>query len=75
MVPSKLQGIFAIGRPVIFVESEGCAMARWINESGGGSVVPPGDLPALENALHEALSIPKREVKGRNARDYGEHHF
>jgi glycosyltransferase involved in cell wall biosynthesis len=75
MVPSKLQGIFAIGRPVIFVGSEGCAMAKWINESGGGWVVPPGDLPALENALHEALSFPMREAKGRNARDYAEHHF
>ena len=40
-----------------------------------GRVVPPGDLPALGNALHEVLSFPMREAKRRNARDYGEHYF
>jgi len=75
MVPSKLQGIFAIGRPVIFVGSEEGAMGRWITESGGGWVVPPGDLKSLESALAEALIREKRLEKGRKARAYAERHF
>jgi len=75
MVPSKLQGIFAIGRPVIFVGSGDCAMGGWIKESGGGWVVPPEDLPSLEQALHESLILKNREEKGRNAREYAERHF
>ena len=75
MVPSKLQGIFAIGRPVIFVGSEDCAMGSWIRESNGGWVVPPEDLESLEKALHESLIVKNREEKGRNARKYAERHF
>lgn len=67
MVSSKLQGIFTIGRPFILVGYEGCAMGEW--------VVPPGDLQALEKALHESLILKNRKEKNRDARDYGEHHF
>jgi colanic acid biosynthesis glycosyl transferase WcaI len=75
MVPSKLQGIFAIGRPVIFIGSEDCAIGSWIQESDGGWVVPPRDLQALEKALHESLILKNREEKGRNAQDYAKRHF
>ena len=35
MIPSKLQGIFAEGRPAIFVGAAESSIARWVIESGG----------------------------------------
>ena len=75
MVPSKLQGIFAIGRPVIFVGSADCAMVSWIQECDGGWVVPPSDHEALKNALNESLDVRIREEKGRNAKNFSNLHF
>ena len=37
--------------------------------------MPPGNLQALEKALHESLILKNREEKIRDTRDYGEHHF
>ena len=75
MVPSKLQGIFSIGRPVIFVGSETCAMGAWILESGGGWVVSPDDADGMGTALAEASDFVIRDRKGRAARDFAEEHF
>jgi colanic acid biosynthesis glycosyl transferase WcaI len=75
MVPSKLQGIFAIGRPVIFVGSETSSMARWIHESGGGWVIPPNDGEALLAALREARHEPVRSARGRAALQFATGHF
>jgi len=75
MVPSKLQGIFAIGRPVIFVGSESSSMARWIQESGGGWVIPPDDSAALQEALRQALDGSTRAAMGRAAFDFATEHF
>lgn len=75
MVPSKLQGIFTIGRPVIFVGSKTSSMARWILESGGGWVIAPGDHVSLEQALHEALDDSVRIEKGRAASRFAAQHF
>jgi len=36
MVPSKIQGSFAAGRPVLFVGPADSSPAIWIRESGGG---------------------------------------
>ncbi len=44
MVPSKLQGAFALGRPVIFVGGRRNEAAAWIAESGGGWAVDEGDV-------------------------------
>ena len=67
MVPSKLQGIFAAGRPVIFTGSPTCSLGRWILESGGGWVVAPGDIHGHLMALREALDIGERQRRGRAA--------
>jgi colanic acid biosynthesis glycosyl transferase WcaI len=75
MVPSKLQGIFAIGRPVIFVGSETCAMGAWILESGGGWVVPPDDPEALLEVLKEARVPEIRDQKGECAFNFAERCF
>ena len=67
MVPSKLQGIFASGRPVLLVGSRTSAMGRWVLESGAGWVVPPGDCSAIRTALKEAADVQIRLAKGRAA--------
>ena len=64
MVPSKLQGIFAVGRPVIFIGSEDCAIGQWIKESGGGWVVAPGDVDGLGQVLREAGKENERKIRG-----------
>ena len=75
MVPSKLQGIFSIGRPVIFVGSEDCAMGTWIQESDGGWVVAPGDINSLKRVINESRVSRVRKEKGRNAQKYAQLHF
>lgn len=75
MVPSKLQGIFAIGRPVLFIGSASCSMGQWIQQSGGGWVVEPGDLTGLRLALEEARDPRIRESKGEAARVFAFWYF
>ena len=75
MVPSKLQGIFAAGRPVIFIGSADSSIGRWVNESGGGWVVPAGDAAGLLAALGEARDPEIRLQRGQSARTFAETHF
>lgn len=75
MVPSKLQGIFAVGKPVIFVGSASCSIGRWILESGGGWVVAPNDPGQLRDALDEARDETLRQEKGSKALAYSRRHF
>jgi hypothetical protein len=75
MVPSKLQGIFAAARPVVFIGSADSSIGRWVTESGGGWVVPPGDGPGLEAALAEASQPELRASRGRAARNFALRHF
>ena len=75
MVPSKLQGIFAVGRPVIFIGSADSSIGRWVTESGGGWVVPAGDVDGLLTALDEARQPEIRLTRGRAAEVYARSHF
>ena len=75
MVPSKLQGIFAAGRPVIFIGSATSSTGQWIHESGAGWIVAPGDNGALAAAIKEATDPGERQRKGRLASDYAACHF
>ncbi len=75
MVSSKIQGIFAVGRPVIFVGDRRNSLANWINESGGGWVVAPDNIDALVTAVHEATSWAERERRSHAARAYAEQRF
>lgn len=75
MVPSKLQGIFAIGRPVLFVGSTTCSMGQWILQSGGGWVVEPGNASAMREALEEVRDPRIRATKGEAARIYSFWYF
>lgn len=75
MLPSKVQGIFAVGRPVILVGGDDNSAARWIRESGGGWVVAPGDAAGLERALEEARVPLERERRGAAALAYAAGRF
>lgn len=75
MVPSKLQGIFAAGRPVLFTGSQTSSIGRWIIESGAGWVCPPGDVESHLAAMNEALDPETRARMGAAARGYASRHF
>lgn len=75
MVPSKLQGIFAVGRPVVFIGSAGSSIGRWVRESDGGWVVEPGDVEGLRGALLQAQDVGVRRAKGAAAKAFAELHF
>lgn len=71
LVPSKMYGALACGRPVFFVGPSGCEVARAIREEGIGWAGRPGDAEGLATAIekaseirgeHEALSSRAREV-------------
>ena len=67
MVPSKLQGIFAVGRPVILIGSKDSSIGQWVTESGGGWIVPPGDPEGLATAIRAAGHDEERIKRGRAA--------
>jgi len=75
MLPSKLQGIFAAARPVIFIGDEQSSLARWIHESGGGWVVDPGDVDGLVAAIDEARMPRERMLRGRAAKAFSMRYF
>lgn len=53
MVPSKLYGVLAAGRPAIFVGPPTAEAALTVNELGCGVVVPPGDVDGLVRTIVE----------------------
>jgi colanic acid biosynthesis glycosyl transferase WcaI len=75
MVPSKLQNGFAVARPVLFVGAEATDVAAWIRESGGGWVIPPGNVDALIAAISEARDPVRRRQRGAAALEYARAHF
>lgn len=75
MVPSKIQGIFAIGRPVIFVGSRTCSIGRWIVDSGGGWVIEPGRSEDLLRAIQESGDPKERMKRGQAALEFAKQHF
>jgi colanic acid biosynthesis glycosyl transferase WcaI len=75
MAPSKLQAAFAVGRPVIFVGGRDNEAAAWIEESGGGWVVPEGDLDALLSAVESAADPAERSRRGQTALEFARARF
>ena len=60
--PSKLYGILAVARPVVFVGSPQCALAKSIRQRGAGLVISPGDPAALAAALRELRTDADRRT-------------
>ncbi len=76
LVPSKLYGALASGRPVFFVGPERCEVSRVVQAHGVGWCGQPGAVDDLVVALREAAAAPARTAEtGRRARRVFEEHF
>jgi glycosyltransferase involved in cell wall biosynthesis len=72
-VPSKLYGIMAAGRPIIFVGPEQSESALLIQEAQCGTVINPGDVAGAVGALlHSYRRRNDPNSQGNAAREYFE---
>ncbi|HYE03187.1 MAG TPA: glycosyltransferase family 4 protein [Phycisphaerales bacterium] len=67
MVPCKLFGIMAAGRPCVFIGSPSSELARVLAEHGAGLTVRQGDVEALVGAIVALAGDPARAA-GMGAR-------
>ncbi len=66
VVPGKLYGALATGRPAVFIGPDRCESADTIRQAGAGLTVPLGDVDALVDALVGLAGDPGRaEAMGR----------
>jgi colanic acid biosynthesis glycosyl transferase WcaI len=73
VLPSKLSGMLASGRPVIATAHEGTEIAHVATQCG--MVVAPGDSVALAAAIERLADHPELRLQlGLNARHYAETH-
>ncbi|MEE2681964.1 MAG: glycosyltransferase family 4 protein [Planctomycetota bacterium] len=69
MVPSKLFGILAVGRPALFIGSERSEIARVIAENDCGRTIREGDCEELVRAiLNYTVDPTERRAAGERAR-------
>lgn len=69
LVPSKIYGILAAGRPVVAAAPEGSELAATVLDHEVGRVVAPGDAEAMAAAIRELYANARlREQMGRYAR-------
>ena len=67
VLPSKLGGIFATGRPVIVMAEPGTGLAAEV--AGAGLIIPPGDAAELAAAVRTLADNPELcESLGKGAR-------
>jgi colanic acid biosynthesis glycosyl transferase WcaI len=71
VMPSKLTGMLASGRPVVTTTEPGTELARVVAQCG--VVVPPGDAKAFADAITQLADDPGRRARlGAAARHYAE---
>jgi glycosyltransferase involved in cell wall biosynthesis len=71
VVPSKIYGIMAVGRPTIFIGPRDSEVGTLVRESESGIMVPPGDIEGTANAIIElSLNNELRRSMGAHARQY-----
>ena len=74
VLPSKMLGILASGRPVVASSPAGTELKTMAEQAG--VCVPPGDANAFTYALEQLINSPKRRADaGRRARLLAEEHF
>jgi colanic acid biosynthesis glycosyl transferase WcaI len=75
VVPSKIGGILAQGRPIVAALPRGDAR-EIIEQSGGGRCVEPGDAEGLARAIRElAADLASRRAMGEAGRRYADAHL
>ena len=76
LVPSKIYGILAAGRPFIAMMEDSAEVAQIAREDAVGFVVRPGDVDGLIGAIREAVDVPERlKQMGMRARRLAELRF
>ena len=74
VLPSKLLGILASGRPVVATSTHGSALAELASEAG--ACTSPGDAHAFADALRHLIADPEqRLMAGKRARKLAEERF
>jgi len=74
VMPSKLIGMMASGKPVIATAAPDTEIANVLD--GRGQIVPPGDARALAEAIESLANDPARAAElGKAGRVYVEKHF
>jgi colanic acid biosynthesis glycosyl transferase WcaI len=73
MMPSKLPGMMASGKPIIATADPESAIGKEILASECGVLVPPNELETLVEAIHQLADDPyQRYLYGCNGRRYAE---
>jgi colanic acid biosynthesis glycosyl transferase WcaI len=76
LVPSKLYGILAAGRPALFLGSRACEVGATVLAGACGEVISPDDPLALDRAVEALVVDPERRAElGRRARETFEARF
>ncbi len=76
VVPSKILGIMATGRPILASMPLDGDAPRIIQEAGCGMVIEPGNARKLADSILQFYQSPAlREEMGRKGREYAEKHF
>jgi glycosyltransferase involved in cell wall biosynthesis len=71
VVPSRVYGIMAAGRPMIVSAEADSETARLVAELGCGVVVPPGRVDLVARAIREAAEgVHDLDEMGRRGREY-----
>jgi glycosyltransferase involved in cell wall biosynthesis len=71
VVPSRLYGIMAAGRPVIVAADADSETAQLVTRAGAGVVIPPGSPKRLADAIRASYGAElDLEQLGRHAREY-----
>jgi colanic acid biosynthesis glycosyl transferase WcaI len=71
VVPSRLYGILAVGRPVVVAADADSDPARIVEEAGCGLVIPPGRPDLLAAALRELhAGVHDLDEMGRRGHAY-----
>ena len=74
VLPSKLLGMLASGRPVVATSTPGSELAELTAEAG--ACTPPGDAKSFADALRHFIAVPEqRLMAGKRARKIAEHRF
>ena len=74
VLPSKLGGMLASGKPVVASARAGSEIAKMLQ--GAGIVVAPGDIPAMAEAIRRLAGDPELRARlGRQGRKYAEQHL
>lgn len=76
LVPSKVYGTLATGRPILFIGPEESEIGRIVRDGACGFIVQPGAVDRAKEVIAQLTdSADLREEMGTRARAYYESHF